>query len=311
MAARQPARASPELRKAPLSPRYPRNYTTPWGTINPSAKIVDELGELLDKDDRLRVLVQPLATQPPATVDPQAEADEAFDDLQYDRAFVFYAALALSKKNLGRLLTCVKFIDTNDVRDKMLAIISDADPSLVASLTPAMQGRLAALITPAIGTGLASDRASEAMTSDQTVAAQPRGPNGWTAWAEQLVRAEDLPSAERVVQDAVTNWDTKSFRTSEATSRAFANNLGNLNGDAASLARRSVPHIFASIFPSDEVPDKNTKPVAEVLFALGLGHGFLRQFGALFLSGRGVEHGQEYQRDIWRDGGHGPDGARP
>ena len=32
MAARQPARASPELRKAPLSPRYPRNYTTPWGT---------------------------------------------------------------------------------------------------------------------------------------------------------------------------------------------------------------------------------------------------------------------------------------
>ena len=32
MAARQPARASPELRKAPLSPRYPRNYTTPQGT---------------------------------------------------------------------------------------------------------------------------------------------------------------------------------------------------------------------------------------------------------------------------------------
>ena len=29
MAAQQPARASPELRKAPLSPRYRRNYTTP------------------------------------------------------------------------------------------------------------------------------------------------------------------------------------------------------------------------------------------------------------------------------------------
>ena len=34
MAAREPARASLELRKAPLSPRYHRNYTTPWGTIN-------------------------------------------------------------------------------------------------------------------------------------------------------------------------------------------------------------------------------------------------------------------------------------
>lgn len=32
MAAQQLARASPELRKAPLSPRYRRNYTTPRGT---------------------------------------------------------------------------------------------------------------------------------------------------------------------------------------------------------------------------------------------------------------------------------------
>ena len=32
MAAQQPARASPELRVAPLSPRYRRNYTTPGGT---------------------------------------------------------------------------------------------------------------------------------------------------------------------------------------------------------------------------------------------------------------------------------------
>ncbi|MFT6271830.1 MAG: hypothetical protein ACI9KS_000341 [Sulfitobacter sp.] len=32
MAAQQPARASPELRKAPLSPRYLRNYTTSGDT---------------------------------------------------------------------------------------------------------------------------------------------------------------------------------------------------------------------------------------------------------------------------------------
>jgi len=32
LAAQQPARASPELRVAPLSPRYRRNYTTPRGT---------------------------------------------------------------------------------------------------------------------------------------------------------------------------------------------------------------------------------------------------------------------------------------
>ena len=32
MAAQHPARASPELRAAPLSPRCRRNYTTPRGT---------------------------------------------------------------------------------------------------------------------------------------------------------------------------------------------------------------------------------------------------------------------------------------
>lgn len=35
MAAQQPARASPELRKAPLSPRYLRNYTTSGDTNHP------------------------------------------------------------------------------------------------------------------------------------------------------------------------------------------------------------------------------------------------------------------------------------
>jgi hypothetical protein len=32
MTTQKAARASPELRKAPLSPRYSRNYTTPRGT---------------------------------------------------------------------------------------------------------------------------------------------------------------------------------------------------------------------------------------------------------------------------------------
>ena len=39
MAAQQPARASPELRKAPLSPRYLRNYTTSGDTTNKTNKL--------------------------------------------------------------------------------------------------------------------------------------------------------------------------------------------------------------------------------------------------------------------------------
>jgi hypothetical protein len=42
MAAQQPARASLELRKAPFSPRYRRNYTTPGGTTLTFALTVNE-----------------------------------------------------------------------------------------------------------------------------------------------------------------------------------------------------------------------------------------------------------------------------
>ncbi len=34
MTTQKAARASPELRKAPLSPRYRRNYTTRWDAIH-------------------------------------------------------------------------------------------------------------------------------------------------------------------------------------------------------------------------------------------------------------------------------------
>ena len=42
----------------------------------------------------------------------------------------------------------------------------------------------------------------------------------------------------------------------------------------------------------------------------GLGHGFLRQFGALLFDGTRVEHGRQERPGAWRDGGLGAAGAR-
>ncbi len=49
MAAQQPARASPELRKAPLSPRYRRNYTTLRGTTDQSRSPEGSIRSLRDE----------------------------------------------------------------------------------------------------------------------------------------------------------------------------------------------------------------------------------------------------------------------
>lgn len=234
---------------------------------HPSAEIIDELGVLLDEGDLLQLVVPTAKGHLATTLSPEAEADEAFDDLQYDRAFVFYSALPLSKKNLGRLLTCVQFIGTDNVRERMLATIEALDPALIATLSPGMRDKLAELNAPAIGSALALKDTSDEL-SHQVAPEQKPGLNGWLAWAEKLDRAEDLLHAERAVQDAVTKWDTSGFKSNEADSRTFADVIGNLTGESAMLARRSVPQIFASFFPCDEVPSEGTRPVAEVLFAL-------------------------------------------
>lgn len=58
---------------------------------------------------------------------------------------------------------------------------------------------------------------------------------------------------------------------------------------------------------------RHVNRVKGVLFAhgIGLGHGFLRQFVALFLWIRGVRYGRQDDGNIRRNGGHGLVGARP
>jgi hypothetical protein len=232
----------------------------------PNQEIINDLAALLGEEDKFRAFSLPPRCEPELTVDPEAEGDQAFDDLQYERAFAFYAALPLTKKIIGRLLTCVQFIDTNEARFRLMSLVEKADHRLIDALTPILRDKLAAIVTSkprptadpvAIGNKQAAAPAGRSVSSEL---------DGWMAWAEQLERGEDLPSAERALELAVTNWTTSDFKSAAGQCRAFADIVGNLNGDASLIARRAVPQIFESFFSGDEPLDDSRKPIAEMLF---------------------------------------------
>jgi hypothetical protein len=113
----------------------------------PNPQIIADLLKLLPESDRALFLEEPasVAAAPLATATStisDAQADEAFDDAQYDRALEFYLALPLSRKSVSRLISCVLFIGTDEARCRLLAAIDEDDGIIVAELAPVIQKKL-------------------------------------------------------------------------------------------------------------------------------------------------------------------------
>ncbi len=81
---------------------------------------------------------------PPAdtSLDEADEADEAFDDGQFDRAFEFYLRLTPSRKTVSRLVSCVGTIGTDDAKGRLLELLASAEPSLLVALAPAVTAKI-------------------------------------------------------------------------------------------------------------------------------------------------------------------------
>lgn len=229
---------------------------------NPDAAIIDDLFALLPAGTDVAAFVQPSASAPvpvPTSVRPtlNEEADEAFDDGQFDRAFEFYLRLPPSRKTISRLVSCVGTIGTDEARDRLLTLVDAADADLIGGLASGVAGRLASL---------RKAQSTEARVSE-------RGPteaiaNPWMAWAEQLQAGCDLAAATREVQSAPTNWDASALREDGQTAQRFAYILGRVDGEASTVLRAAVPQIFASIFPADAPALPAAKPIASLLFLL-------------------------------------------
>lgn len=226
---------------------------------DPDPSIIETLlGLLQDGTDTalFRVIQTP---QPlPLTATTLEQADDAFDDGQFDRAFEFYLRLPATRKTISRLVTCVATIGTDEARDHLLAVVDEASEELVASLAPAVTTKLKSL-----------RQAQAAYVSPHTdKGSEPTKKNPWMRWAEQLRANQDILGAERDVQSAPTNWDVSEIRDSSQLAQEFSEIIGGLNGAPGAVARAAVPHIYASFFPDDVKVSPTARPIASLLFVL-------------------------------------------
>lgn len=224
----------------------------------PDTAIIGTLLALLPAGTDTSLFQAAPAAQPvPTAATTLDQADEAFDDGQLDRAFEFYLRLPASRKTISRLVSCVGTIGTDEARERLLAVVDEADDELVASLAPAVTARLENL-----------RQAERADASPSTETAGPGDANPWMRWAEQLQAGHDLAGAERDAQAAPTNWDASQVRQSSQLAQKFADIIGGLNGDAGAVARTAVPQIYASFFPDDVKASPAARPIASLLFLL-------------------------------------------
>jgi hypothetical protein len=230
----------------------------------PNDAILTDLASLLSTDDPGYMLFAGLAApipaltpspvlEEPVSASDEDEAEEAFDDGQYDRAFALYHDLPLSKRSVQRLLACVLFIDTNDARQSLLVGIDEADPAFVATLAGPVRKKIDDL------RGL-----SQRNANDETKKAVV---DSWFDWAECLAAGRDVGALARFLNNALT-WDIAQITRDEAVSSRFAGLLGGLSGEAAEAARRAVPAIFNAVFPDRAQSNEAARPIAILLFDL-------------------------------------------
>ncbi|NEI59441.1 hypothetical protein GR200_30905 [Rhizobium leguminosarum] len=248
-----------------ISGRYPRLFASrrgirtervvkafliyEYGQALPNQKIISELAELLPQADREQSLFGTICRPAPTAataVDYAAEADVAFDDNQFDRAFEFYLAGPAAPKSLGRAILCASFIDTAEVTARLATYLSGA-AAIEEQLSPNLKLKFDALM----------GRHTEPAAGDVAVAPPPSSTAGdWLSWARDLRQGIRLP----LPADASITWAASAVLQDPKASLEFADSIGVLSSDV-SLARQAVPIVYAA-FIDDLSMVTSAKPIA-------------------------------------------------
>ncbi|MGP0082948.1 MAG: protein DpdD [Steroidobacteraceae bacterium] len=230
----------------------------------PDATILEGLLRLLPADDSAWVdaFIRPEETPKSpvvatAPVEPavrlEDDAEIAFDDGQYDRAFELHLAKPLHRKSLSALLSCVQFIATAEARRRLLDAF-DAQPATHAGLPSALVDRL--------------ENFREKDPAPESEVEQPLEPAGWMRWARRLATGYSPDAAEAEVLNDRATWEASWLRVNSQLCAEFSDLIGNLTGGAVDVARRSLPLIISAFFPEGLPTAPATKPLATVILLL-------------------------------------------
>lgn len=234
----------------------------------PNVAIVAELAGLLPPQDRAKAAFAAL-TQPPAQA-PETDnlgerADEAFDDHQFDRAFLLYLRLPPTKRTLARLVMAASFINTSEANTELQAALS-SNPDLTQQLPDALKAKIEALskVTAPLETDTASKEEQAAVRAADSAAPALEIPSGWMAWSEALSVGQPLP----LPADALVTWDSAEIAQNPAAEERFAELIGNASGSAAEMARQAIPSLYAAFLSGRPQGTSASNAIGMTLFVL-------------------------------------------
>jgi len=213
----------------------------------PDRALLERLAGLMPADEQQSWLVRTLLAEPFAeATTPEASADTALEDGQYDRAFEMLLAAPPSKSVFSKLLTSAVLIDDRETFARLLAAVDTWPSAIVATLAPAQLTRLEGIRT-----------------------AQARGGaiDSWKAWIEHLARGADPSVAALARSERAITWSSDPVLASADAAQSFATALGNLEGDAARVAIEAISSL-ANAFLPEGAQNPNAKPIAQNLLVL-------------------------------------------
>ena len=198
----------------------------------------------------LQLLPRPLEKSVP-TKDPMQEAEQAFNDFDYERALASYIQLLPSKQRISRLLVCARQIGTQVVAERVLTLLQTEHEGEIEGLSERLQAELQKL------------RHQAKPLVDNM--AESKQPQGWLSWVRWVVQGASAELAIRIVKEQFLSWDTTELLNDSAQIMEMVTLIGNAEGTAVRILREAYSELYQAFVPDLGPPVRNSKPLLSIL----------------------------------------------
>ncbi|MBF0097671.1 MAG: hypothetical protein HQM05_10090 [Magnetococcales bacterium] len=191
-------------------------------------------------------------------------ANQAYDDLNYDLALNLYAALPISRYIIGRLLACANMIRKPYAAQVALAAV-DAWPEGVQNLPSHVKNVVAELRV------LIASLTTNTETTDNAIPVAGKSayiPSDWLSWARWLASGAHPEQARRLLDEYSVVWSVDALREDPKAIIELANILGNASGAAAQVVQLAFPRLFEIFIIGSDKPIPACKPLYATLLTM-------------------------------------------
>jgi len=169
-----------------------------------------------------------------------SEADEAFENLEHEKAFNIYLNSSISTHNVSRLLQCLPHLGEVEFSSKIIEYVNNWDQ--LQALPLQHQKRLQEL------TALQGKRKAHHTKS-------------WLDWCRFVDEGADADEAIEALRNGVSTWDDRELQRDMGKITEFVQIIDNADEKKDAIFREAAPLIFGRLSTDDNLISRNLKPL--------------------------------------------------